>query len=74
MRDVVVSLGCLAWKVYSLPQQWTAGDEPLRYTLGVVSRRALDIEWVVHLNAQLMIGLHVWSSLESYGVLGFFGR
>ena len=22
MRDVVVSLGCLAWKVYSLPQQW----------------------------------------------------
>ena len=74
MRDVVVSLGCLAWKVYSLPQQWTAGDESLCHMLGVVSRRALDIEWVVHLNAQLMIGLHVWSSLESYGVLGFFGR
>ena len=74
MRDTVVSLGCLAWKVYSLPQQWTAGDELLRHTLGVVSRRALDIDWVAHLNAQLMIGLHVWSSLESYGVLGFFGR
>ena len=42
MRDAVVSLGCLAWKVYSLPQQWTAGDELLRHTLGVV------IEFVEH--------------------------
>ncbi|KAH9931615.1 phosphatidylethanolamine N-methyltransferase [Epithele typhae] len=51
-----VSVACLAWKTYTLPQQWTVGDELLRHTLGA-----------------LMIGLHVWSSLESYEVLGYFG-
>ncbi|EJF60163.1 phosphatidylethanolamine N-methyltransferase [Dichomitus squalens LYAD-421 SS1] len=53
-----VSLGCLAWKTYSVPdwQHWTAGNELLRHTLGA-----------------LMIGLHIWSSLESYEVLGLFG-
>ncbi|KAI0744530.1 phosphatidylethanolamine N-methyltransferase [Earliella scabrosa] len=51
-----VSSVCLAWKTYSIPQQWTVGNELLRHTLGV-----------------LMIGLHIWSSLESYEVLGLFG-
>lgn len=53
-----VSLACLAWRSYSIPdwQRWTVGNELLRHTLGA-----------------LMIGLHIWSSLESYEVLGLFG-
>ncbi|KAI0742935.1 phosphatidylethanolamine N-methyltransferase [Daedaleopsis nitida] len=51
-----VSSACLAWRTYSIPQQWTVGNELLRHTLGV-----------------LMIGLHIWSSLEVYEVLGLFG-
>jgi len=27
----------LAWQTYSFPQDWTAGDQLLRHTLGVVS-------------------------------------
>ncbi|KAI0830308.1 phosphatidylethanolamine N-methyltransferase [Trametes gibbosa] len=46
----------LVWRTYSVPQQWTAGNELLRHTLGI-----------------LMIGLHIWSTLESYEVLGLFG-
>ncbi|CDO68736.1 hypothetical protein BN946_scf184989.g2 [Trametes cinnabarina] len=46
----------LTWETYSVPQQWTAGNELLRHTLGVI-----------------MIGLHIWSTLESYEVLGLFG-
>ncbi|KAI0369352.1 phosphatidylethanolamine N-methyltransferase [Pilatotrama ljubarskyi] len=46
----------LAVKTYSVPQQWTVGNELLRHTLGVI-----------------MIGLHIWSTLESYEVLGLFG-
>ncbi|OBZ74367.1 Phosphatidylethanolamine N-methyltransferase [Grifola frondosa] len=46
----------LAWKTYSVPHEWTVGNELLRHTLGVI-----------------LIGLHVWSTLESYEVLGLFG-
>ncbi|KAI0651121.1 phosphatidylethanolamine N-methyltransferase [Trametes meyenii] len=46
----------LAWQTYSIPQQWTVGNELLRHTLGVI-----------------MIGLHIWSTLESFEVLGLFG-
>ncbi|OSD06666.1 phosphatidylethanolamine N-methyltransferase [Trametes coccinea BRFM310] len=51
----VSSIG-LAWETYSVPQQWTVGNELLRHTLGVI-----------------MVGLHIWSTLESYEVLGLFG-
>ncbi|KAI0633043.1 phosphatidylethanolamine N-methyltransferase [Trametes polyzona] len=46
----------LVWRTYTIPQQWTVGNELLRHTLGVI-----------------MIGLHIWSTLESYEVLGLFG-
>ncbi|KAH9943892.1 phosphatidylethanolamine N-methyltransferase [Amylocystis lapponica] len=47
---------CLTWKTYTIPQDWTVGNELLRHTLGV-----------------LLIGLHIWSTMESYEVLGLFG-
>ncbi|OJT11321.1 Phosphatidylethanolamine N-methyltransferase [Trametes pubescens] len=56
MTMTYVSFAGLAWKTYTVPQQWTAGNELLRHTLGVI-----------------MIGLHIWSTLESYEVLGLFG-
>ncbi|KAJ9126240.1 hypothetical protein QFC24_001965 [Naganishia onofrii] len=29
-----VSFGCLAWKIYSIPSDWTVGGQLLRHTLG----------------------------------------
>ncbi|KAH0580012.1 phosphatidylethanolamine N-methyltransferase [Termitomyces sp. 'cryptogamus'] len=46
----------VAWKTYSIPNDWTVGNELLRHTLGL-----------------LLIGLHVWATMESYEVLGVFG-
>ncbi|KZT68012.1 hypothetical protein DAEQUDRAFT_728277 [Daedalea quercina L-15889] len=51
-----VSFICLAWKTYTIPQEWTVGVELLRHTMGAI-----------------LIGLHVWATLESYEVLGPFG-
>ncbi|KAF9810132.1 hypothetical protein IEO21_07115 [Rhodonia placenta] len=51
-----VSTICLAWKTYTLPQEWSVGNELLRHTLGTI-----------------LIGLHVWATMESYEALGLFG-
>ncbi|PCH43169.1 phosphatidylethanolamine N-methyltransferase [Wolfiporia cocos MD-104 SS10] len=51
-----VSFVCLVWKTYTIPQEWSAGHELLRHTLGAI-----------------LIGLHIWATLESYEVLGLFG-
>ncbi|KZT00269.1 uncharacterized protein LAESUDRAFT_732419 [Laetiporus sulphureus 93-53] len=51
----VSSVG-LVWKTYTIPQDWTVGNELLRHTLGAI-----------------LIGLHIWASMESYEVLGLFG-
>ncbi|GBE86958.1 Phosphatidylethanolamine N-methyltransferase [Sparassis crispa] len=51
-----ISAICLAWKTYSLPHEWTVGNELLRHTMGTI-----------------LIGLHIWSTMESYEVLGLFG-
>ncbi|KAG6910370.1 phosphatidylethanolamine N-methyltransferase [Tephrocybe rancida] len=46
----------VVWKTYSIPNDWTVGNELLRHTLGL-----------------LLIGLHVWATMESFEVLGVFG-
>ncbi|TFY80389.1 hypothetical protein EWM64_g3623 [Hericium alpestre] len=51
-----VSACGLVWKTYSIPSDWTVGNELLRHTMGV-----------------MLIALHVWSTTESYEVLGVFG-
>ncbi|KAF8970716.1 phosphatidylethanolamine N-methyltransferase [Flammula alnicola] len=51
-----VSCVGVAWKAYSVPHDWTVGNELLRHTLG-----------------SLLIGLHIWATMESYEVLGIFG-
>ncbi|KAF5344522.1 hypothetical protein D9757_008147 [Collybiopsis confluens] len=51
-----VSFLGLVWRTYSIPSNWTVGNELLRHTLGA-----------------LLVGLHVWATLESYEVLGVFG-
>ncbi|EMD30910.1 hypothetical protein CERSUDRAFT_145741 [Gelatoporia subvermispora B] len=51
-----VSFIGLAWKTYSIPQDWTVGNVLLRHTLGVI-----------------LIGIHIWATMESYDVLGLFG-
>ncbi|KAI0728917.1 phosphatidylethanolamine N-methyltransferase [Fomitopsis betulina] len=56
MSMTYVSFFCLAWKTYTIPQEWTVGVELLRHTMGAI-----------------LIGLHVWATLESYEVLGPFG-
>ncbi|RPD63391.1 phosphatidylethanolamine N-methyltransferase [Lentinus tigrinus ALCF2SS1-6] len=53
-----VSSACLAWKAYSIPD-WQ------QWTVGN--------ELLRHTLGVLMIGLNIWSSLESYEVLGVFG-
>jgi phosphatidylethanolamine N-methyltransferase len=35
---ITVSFGCLAWKIYSIPSDWTVGGQLLRHTLGFVSQ------------------------------------
>ena len=32
----LVSFFCLAWKTYTIPQEWTVGVELLRHTMGAV--------------------------------------
>ncbi|KIK66289.1 hypothetical protein GYMLUDRAFT_157632 [Collybiopsis luxurians FD-317 M1] len=51
-----VSFLGLVWRTYSIPSNWTVGNELLRHTLGA-----------------LLVGLHVWATLESFEVLGVFG-
>ncbi|KAG6896502.1 phosphatidylethanolamine N-methyltransferase [Termitomyces sp. T32_za158] len=46
----------VVWKTYSIPHDWTVGNELLRHTLGL-----------------LLVGLHIWATMESYEVLGVFG-
>lgn len=36
--DLAVSFGCLAWKIYSIPNDWTVGGQLLRHTLGFVGQ------------------------------------
>ncbi|KAG6899626.1 hypothetical protein C0993_008568 [Termitomyces sp. T159_Od127] len=52
----------VVWKTYSIPHDWTVGNELLRHTLGLVGPFLL-----------LLVGLHVWATRESYEVLGVFG-
>ncbi|KAG6833408.1 phosphatidylethanolamine N-methyltransferase [Tephrocybe sp. NHM501043] len=56
--DRLGTVSCIgvAWKTYSIPHDWTVGNELLRHTLGL-----------------LLVGLHVWASMESFEVLGVFG-
>ncbi|KAG5637707.1 phosphatidylethanolamine N-methyltransferase [Sphagnurus paluster] len=51
-----VSCIAVVWKTYSIPHDWTVGNELLRHVLGL-----------------LLVGLHVWATMESYQVLGVFG-
>jgi hypothetical protein len=37
LRLFIASFALLAWKTYTPPTEWTAGDQLLRHTLGVVS-------------------------------------
>ncbi|KAF8064345.1 phosphatidylethanolamine N-methyltransferase [Lyophyllum atratum] len=46
----------VVWKTYSIPYDWTVGNELLRHILGL-----------------LLVGLHVWATMESFEVLGVFG-
>ncbi|KAG6834035.1 phosphatidylethanolamine N-methyltransferase [Arthromyces matolae] len=54
----------VVWKTYSIPNDWTVGNELLRHTLGLALKTV---------TSQLLIGLHVWASMESFEVLGVFG-
>ncbi|KAJ3115391.1 phosphatidylethanolamine N-methyltransferase, partial [Nowakowskiella sp. JEL0407] len=45
-----------AWRLYSLPANWTYGTILLKHTLGL-----------------LLIGLHLWTAISIYHVLGDFG-
>ena len=65
---------CLAWKTYTIPQDWSVGNELLRHTMGVVSLGILLLPMLVLMLHQLLIGLHIWATLESYEVLGVFGN
>ncbi|KAG5645124.1 phosphatidylethanolamine N-methyltransferase [Asterophora parasitica] len=51
-----VSCIAVVWKTYSIPHDWTVGNELLRHVLGL-----------------LLVGLHIWATMESYEVLGVFG-
>lgn len=86
MRSVFLALCsgsflALAWKCFRLSDDWTVGGELVRYTLGLVSRNMFrtifhhqHCELIVLVrDAQLLIGLHVWSAQSTYEVLGNFG-
>ncbi|KIK55717.1 hypothetical protein GYMLUDRAFT_87557 [Collybiopsis luxurians FD-317 M1] len=51
-----VSFLGLVWRTYSIPSNWTVGNELLRHTLDA-----------------LLVGLHIWATLESFEVFGVFG-
>ena len=66
----------LAWQTYSIPAEWTVGDQLLRHTLGVVSclPGALGEFDGSRVYLQILIGLHMWTAAECYNVLGVFGE
>jgi phosphatidylethanolamine N-methyltransferase len=70
---MVVSCIGVAWKAYSLPYDWTVGNELLRHTLGSVSINFPVTAAESNSMRQILIGLHVWATMESYEVLGIFG-
>ncbi|KAF8588065.1 phosphatidylethanolamine N-methyltransferase [Ramaria rubella] len=52
----------LAWQTYSIPAEWTVGDQLLRHTLGAA--RSFH---------RILIGIHMWTAAQCYDVLGVFG-
>lgn len=63
----------MVWKTYSIPHDWTVGNELLRHTLGMVNEFESDRMMVAKYRPQLLIGLHIWATMESFEVLGVFG-
>ncbi|KAM6490993.1 phosphatidylethanolamine N-methyltransferase [Amanita muscaria] len=64
----------LASKSYMYPSDWKVGNELLRHTVGVVSCSVLLIHnWNITSFFQLLMGLHIWATMESFEVLGVFG-
>jgi phosphatidylethanolamine N-methyltransferase len=70
---VVSCLGVVA-KTYLIPNDWTVGNDLLCHTLGAVRIPHCTVSRLLtHVSSQLLIGLHIWASMESYEVLGVFG-
>ena len=70
--DLVSCIG-VVWKTYSIPQDWTVGNELLRHTLGVVRLVISLFSALVNNAIQLLVALHIWATKECFQVLGLFG-